>query len=119
LGDDNLLSCDTKVIEMFTDELSPICNQARALFKEFSVPFVEKNIVRDREAFKDFMKFKLGLVPSFIFAGRLYEGYDPNLWAELISRHFDISIPKNRLRIVLPKKRPWIEIPKKIISYSK
>lgn len=113
------MSFDTKVIEVFTDELSPICNQVRALFTEFSVPFVERNIVKDRESFKDFVKLELRLVPSFIFAGRLYDGYNPELWAVLINRHFDIVIPKYRLQIVLPKKRPWIEIPKKIISYGK
>lgn len=113
------MSCETKVIEMFTDDLSTICNQVRELFKQFSVPFVERNVVRDREAYKDFIRLKLQLVPSFIFAGRVYDGYNPELWAELIFRHFDIVIPKNRLYIVPPKKHNWIEIPKKIISYGK
>lgn len=103
---------------MFTDDLSTICNQVRALFKEFSVPFFERNIVRDREAFKDFMLLKLELVPSFVFAGKLYEGYAPNLWAELISRNFGISISQDRLCVVMPKKHPWAELPKKTISYG-
>jgi hypothetical protein len=77
------------------------------LFKEHSVPFVERNIIRDLEALRDYKRLNLNLIPSFILAGKVYDGYNPHLWSKLLYQHFAISVPATKLKVVLPINRPW------------
>ncbi len=107
------------VIEMFTDDLSSIGYQVKVKFESLSLPLVTRNIVHDGEAFKDFQRLGLRIVPSFIFNNKLHEGYSPLFWKEALDKYFDLKVEYEYLRVVMPKQHAWKEIPKKFISIGK
>jgi len=95
------------MVEVFVDDLSSICYQSLALFRQYNVPHVVRNIVHDPEARRDFYMLKLQFVPSFVLAGRIYEGFNPNLMGQLLKMHYDIEIPRDRLVVGLPINPNW------------
>lgn len=102
-------------IEIFKDDLSPIANQALALFVDFSVPHIVRNVVHDFEARREFKLLNLSVVPSFFIGGRIIEGFDPKEIGELVEKYYDIKIPSQRL--VVDIRKPWVfDNDKKIIS---
>lgn len=91
-----------------------------ALFWEFQVPHLIRNVVHEPEARKDFYRLKLQLVPSFHIAGRIYEGYNPATIGSLLKVHYGIEIPEERLIVGIPEHKPWLfEYPKPFISIPK
>ncbi|SIR50427.1 hypothetical protein SAMN05880570_4028 [Paenibacillus sp. RU4T] len=107
------------LIEMFTDDLSNIGFQVKVKFESLQLPFVVRNIIHDKEAFKDFQRLGLRIVPSFIFNCKVYEGYSPIFWREALDKFFDLKVGLDYLNVVLPKNHGWKEIPKKFISIGK
>jgi hypothetical protein len=59
------------------------------------------------EALRDYKRLKLNLVPSFILAGKVYDGYNPFLWSRLLYQHFHISVPASDLKVIMPINRHW------------
>ncbi|PWI53048.1 glutaredoxin family protein [Sulfoacidibacillus thermotolerans] len=93
----------SKEIVLYTQELCPFCEMAKALFRKHNVPHVIRNTSTNFEARREFLKLGSSVLPAFIIDGHLYEGFEPEHLRILIRQKFVIDIPKGDA--IIPKKR--------------
>ncbi|MBG9940564.1 hypothetical protein ABE237_25335 [Brevibacillus formosus] len=99
----------SQVVEVFTDDFSTIAFQVLCLFKHYKVPHVERNIIRNPEALKDFKRLKLTLIPSFFIGGYRHDGYQAEVWVKLLKHNYDIHVSLPEMQVLLPVQRFWDE----------
>ena len=69
----------TEDVVIYTKEGCKYCDMAKAMFRDqLHRPFVEKDISKDAEAFREFKEKGYSFVPVIISEGKVVEGYKPD-----------------------------------------
>jgi hypothetical protein len=63
------------------------------ILKVHNIPFIERDIVSDIEARKDFMRTKSKILPVIRISDGVIEGFNANKLRQLVKQHFGILLP--------------------------
>jgi len=80
-------------IELFTQPLCPYSLMTKHILRSVNLSYVERNIVSDREALKDFIRTKSAILPVLRIDDDVLVGFNPAKLLRLLYRHYGVVTP--------------------------